>query len=540
MGIRRGDTVAIMLTNRPEFQLFDTAAMHLGAVSFSIYNTSSPEQIAHMLRDANCRLVFVEGRFIDRAKAGASLAETVETMIVLDGQLEGGLQFEDFENLNPEVDFDFDATWRKVQSEDLLTLIYTSGTTGPPKGVEITHANVIAQCRGIDAVLHPRTGGAALSFLPSAHVGDRVMVHYSQMFFGSTLTCCPDLADIFSHIVDARPTTFASVPRIWEKMKSALELEIEADPEHQEAYQNAIALGIRKVRAEQAGESIPAELQAEYDLAEMNAFSKIRERLGFDRCEVFLIGAAPPGADVLEFFAAIGIYVTEIWGMSETAGTVTIVPPDKFKLGTVGPPMPGLEVMLADDGEALVRGPTVMRAYRNLPDKTAETIIDGWLRTGDLATIDSDGFLKIVGRKKDIIISSSGKNMSPTAIELKIMAHSSMISHVVVVGDAKPYNVALIVLPSELVIAFAKEHGIAHPGVATCAVPSVIQQEIESAVERANRELSRPEQIKQFKILIMDWLPGGEELTPTMKVKRQVVLEKYKTDIGELYGMGAV
>lgn len=535
LGVKKGDTIAIMLSNRPEFHLVDAAVMHLGSISFSVYNSSPPEQIRFMLQDAGSNVLITEAQFYYLAKAGVELADRTHQIIVADDFKEGALHLDELQLLNPGNDFDFDASWRAVQPEDLITLIYTSGTTGVPKGVEITHANVVAQMRGVEAVLRRGSGGASISFLPAAHVGERVLVHYNQMFMGNSLTSCPNLSEVYSHIIDARPTSFGSVPRIWEKMKAALELEIEADSAIRDKYKNAIALGVRKIRAEQAGDEIPASVLAEYDLAEQEVYSRIRERLGLDRCEVSFMGAAPPSADVLEFFAAIGIRMTEIWGMSETAGTVTILPPDNFKMGTVGPPMPGLEVKLAGDGEALVRGPTVMRGYRNMPETTAETIVDGWLHTGDIATIDNDGFLKIIGRKKDIIISSSGKNMSPSAIESKVLANSSIISQVIVIGDGRPYNVALIGLASDLVSAFAEERGLDKIRPDPENIHPKIHEEVKYTIERANKELSRPEQIKKFKIVGVDWLPGGDELTPTLKVKRSVVYEKYKSEIDELY-----
>ena len=412
LGVRAGDTVGLLLTNRPEFHLVDTAAMHLGATPFSIYNTSSAEQIAYLLGDAGNRVLVVEAQFLERARDAVSRAGEVEHLVRVDGAPDGALPLEELELAEPGPAFDFDASWRAVQPQDILTLIYTSGTTGPPKGVQLTHGNEIAQCRGIDAVAHPRPGGSIVSFLPHAHIADRGLSHYAQMAWGHTITCCPELTQVFAHVADAHPTFWGGVPRVWEKLKAALEAGIEAEPEEAKraGTREAIELGLRKVRLEQQGKTVPEELGEAYERAEQAVFSKIRERLGLARCELYFIGAAPCPLEVLEFFAAIGIPICEVWGMSEITSVGTIVPPENLRLGTVGPPLPGVEVRLAEDGELLVRGPTVMAGYRNQPEKTAETIdTDGWLHSGDIAELDEAGFVKIIDRKKELIINAAAR-----------------------------------------------------------------------------------------------------------------------------------
>ena len=463
LGVRRGDTVGFMLTNRPEFHLLDAAVMHLGGTPFSLYNTSSPEQIAFLLGDAGNRVFVVEAQFLERARSGMALAGAVEQLVVLDARPEDAISIEELEAAEPGDDFDFEATWRAVQGDDVLTLIYTSGTTGPPKGVQLTHANELAENRGIDAVAEPDPGGSVISFLPHAHIADRGLSHYGPMVWGNTVTCCPEVTQVFAHVADAHPTFFGSVPRLWEKLKAALEAGIAAEPDEAKRVgtQQAIELGLRKVRAELAGEPVPEELQQAYARAEEAVFSKIRARLGLDRCEWYMIGAAPAPLEVLEFFAAIGIPICEVWGMSELASVATLVPKDHLKLGTVGPAIPGVEIRLADDGEVLVRGATVMKGYRNQPEKTAETIdSDGWLYTGDIGSIDEDGFLKIIDRKKELIINAAGKNMSPANIEAQLKQGSPLIGQVVAIGDGRPYNVALIVLDPDASAAFAAQRGL--------------------------------------------------------------------------------
>jgi long-subunit acyl-CoA synthetase (AMP-forming) len=535
--VRRGDTVAFMLTNRPEFHLIDAAAMHLGATPFSIYNTSSPEQIAYLLGDAGNRVFVLERAFRDRALEAMRSAGSVEHVVVIDGASDDEISLEELEGAAPEG-FDFEATWRAVRPDDVLTLIYTSGTTGPPKGVELMHRNELAECRGIDAVAQPRCGGSIVSFLPHAHIADRGLSHYGHMVWGHTVTCCPDVTQVFAHVADAHPTFFGSVPRLWEKLKAALEAGIEAEPDEGKrgAVKQAIELGLKKVRLEQAGEQVPDELRAAYDRVEEGVFSTMRARLGLERCEWYIIGAAPAPLEVLEFFAAIGIPICEVWGMSELSSVATLVPQEKLRLGTVGPAIPGVEVRLADDGEVLVRGETVMAGYRNQPEKTAETIDpDGWLYTGDIGTFDDEGFLRIIDRKKELIINAAGKNMSPANIEQQLKSASPLIGQAVAIGDRRPYNVALIVLDPDAGAAFAAEHGLSDSSLEALSSEPLVLEEVAAGVERANSHLSRVEQIKRFNVLPCDWPPAGDELTPTMKLKRRPISEKYAAEIDELY-----
>ncbi|HEV7177842.1 MAG TPA: AMP-binding protein, partial [Solirubrobacteraceae bacterium] len=443
LGVGPGDTVGFMLTNRPEFHLLDTAAMHLGATPFSIYNTSSPEQIAYLLGDAANRVMIVEAAFMDRVAAVLEGGQgNVEHLVVLDGATSDSITLEELEAAEPPAGFDFEAGWRAVAPGDILTLIYTSGTTGPPKGVQLTHGNEMAQCRGLDDVNHwPSGGGSIVSFLPMAHIADRGLTHYGQMAWGETLTCCPEVTQVFAHVADARPTRWGAVPRVWEKLKAALEAGIAADPDEarRAAVLAAIELGLRVVRTEQAGEPIDADLLEAYKQADEHVFAPMRAKLGLDRCASYVTGAAPAPLEVFEFFAAIGIPICEVWGMSELTSVATINPPERIRYGTVGPALPGVEIRLADDGEVLVRGPTVMAGYRNQPEKTAETIdADGWLRTGDIGALDEHGYLKIVDRKKELIINAAGKNMSPANIEQQLKQGSALIGQAIAIGDRRP------------------------------------------------------------------------------------------------------
>jgi long-chain acyl-CoA synthetase len=512
LGLGRGDAMGIMLTNRPEFHWFDSAALHLGAIPFSIYNTYAPEQIEYQLGDAGARIVVTEKAFADRIRG-------VEHVIVVD---DGG----EVESLAPD-DFDFEATWRAVEPEDILTLIYTSGTTGPPKGVQLTHANLTAGINGFDQVIAFPDDGRVVSWLPMAHIAERACSHYLPMFLGFTTTCCPDPRQVVAYLPEVKPTWFFAVPRIWEKLKAAIEAGVaaEQDEAKKRATEWALAVGLKKVRAEQAGEEVPEELAQEHAKADELVLSKVRARLGLDQVESVNVGAAPTPREVIEFFHAIGVPLAELWGMSETTGYGACNPPEKIKIGTVGPPAPGAEIRLADDGEVLIRGPFVTPGYRNQPEKTREAIDDeGWLHTGDVGEFDADSYLKIVDRKKELIINAAGKNMSPANIEAKVKASSPLIGQVVAIGDGKPYNVALITLDPDVGPGFIEQNG-----------REAVQAEVQRGVDAANEQLARVEQIKKFTILDEEWQPGGDELTPTMKLKRKPIHEKYAEEIDALY-----
>jgi long-chain acyl-CoA synthetase len=534
LGLRRGDTFACMLVNRPEFHVFDAAAMHLGATSFSIYNTSSPEQVAHLFADAAPRMVVTEMQYLETIrKSGADL----EHVIVVDGDADGAMSPDEVA-ARGEPSFDFDAAWRAVQADDVLTLIYTSGTTGPPKGVELTHANLMAMIRSLRQVMDPGRGSGVISFLPHAHIADRGVLHYSSQVMGYSITDCPDPKQLLPHLIDARPELWGGVPRIWEKLKAALEagFAAEQDDEKRAAVEQALAVGREKVRLEQAGEPVPDDLRARWEAMHTAVYSKIKAMLGLDRVRYSMVGAAPTPPEVMEFFAAIGLPISEVWGMSETSAIATMNPPDAPRFGTVGPPIPGTEVKLDDDGEILVRGPIVMRGYRNLPDKTAETFTDdGWLRTGDIGAFTADGYLKLIDRKKELIINAAGKNMSPANIEATLKSASPLIGQAVCVGDARPYNVALIVLDPDVAPVAAQKLGMEGASLEHLAEDDRVRGLIGAAVEQANAKLSRVEQIKKFALLPAEWLPGGDELTPTMKLKRKPIAAKYQAEIEKLY-----
>ncbi len=426
LGVRRGDTVGIMMLNRPEFNLCDTAAMHLGATPFSIYNTSSPEQIAYLFGNAGNRVVITETQFLDAIRAAE--VEGIEQTICIDGAPEGTIGLDELEAAEQPDDFDFEATWQAVEPDDLITLCYTSGTTGPPKGVQLTHANIMAQGRCAAATMDWRPGDRITSYLPHAHIADRFTSHYAQMLYGQQVTVVADPRQIVAALPDARPTVWGAVPRIWEKIKAALEAQGITDPS-----------------------ALPEEAKA-----------AIRAKLGLDECRWTISGAAPSPIEVLEYFTdardpdrrALGDVGADLHAPRSTRRRTSGSAPSAR-------PCPGIELKLAEDGELLAKGPTVMKGYRNEPEKTAEAIdADGWMHTGDIAEIDDDGYVKIVDRKKELIINAAGKNMSPANIEPRLKASSPLIGQAIAIGDRRPYNVALLVLDPDVCAEWAEKNGL--------------------------------------------------------------------------------
>ncbi len=536
LGLQRGETIALMLSNRPEFHICDLAAMMLGATPFSIYNTYAPNQIAYVVSDADARILICEQAYLPQVLEARSELPKLEHVIVVDGDApEGTLALSDVEGSNP--GFDVDAQVAQITPEDVLTLIYTSGTTGPPKGVQLIHRNLLAAVVGFEELIELPREGRVVSWLPAAHVAERNAHHYIPIVFGLQITCCSDPRQVLSYLPEVKPSWFFAVPRIWEKLKAGLEAMVASQPpEQQQKMKAALDAGLRKVRLEQAGEPVPAELAEEVARADEEIFAGLRAMLGLDEVLAINVGAAPTPVEVLEFFHAIGLPLAELWGMSETCGAGSVNPPEKIKLGTVGPAAPGVQIKLDSDGEVLVKSDVVMLGYRNLPEQTAEAFTeDGWLRTGDIGTFDEDGYLKIVDRKKEIIISAAGKNMSPANIEATIKSASPLIGQVCCIGDARPYNTALIVLDPDFAPVWATQQGIEDTSLASLAQEPAVLAAVQQALDEAGEKLAKVEQIKKFTILGSDWLPGGEELTPTMKLRRKPIAARYTEQIEAMY-----
>ncbi len=537
LGVKRGHTVGLMLRNRPEFHLADAAVMHLGAIPFSIYNTSAPDQIRYLFSNAENKIVFTENDFLPAIRtAGADLAHVI--VVDADVDLDGCLTLEDLESLGTKADFDFDAAWQAVRPDDLATLIYTSGTTGPPKGVELTHANVIAEFSAVVDLIDMQPTDRITSYLPHAHIADRVTGQYANMVLGVQVTDVADPRAIAEALPDARPTVWLGVPRVWHKIKAGIETKLgtEATGIRRRLALWAIDTGVGAARQTLAGKALPTSLAIRRKIADRLVLAKVRDALGLDQLRWGVTAAAPIPVETLEFFWGLGIPVYEVWGLSENAGGATSNRPGANKVGSVGTALPGVEISVADDGELLIRGPIVMRGYRHQPDKTAEAIdADGWLHTGDIGTIDSQGFVTIVDRKKELLVNEAGKNLSPTNIEMAIQAASPLIDQVVAFGDARPYVTALVVIERDAAAAQAAALGMADSSAAAFAQRREAREMLAAAVLEGNGKLSRVEQIKRFLIVGTPWEPGGDELTPTMKLKRRPIAEKYSAEIDKLY-----
>jgi long-chain acyl-CoA synthetase len=535
LGVRRGDTVGLMLTNRPEFYWVDLAVMHLGAIAFSVYNTFAPEQVEHVLRDAGCSVVIIEQPFTITVLRARSGCPRLEHVVSID---RGGGRTLDQVQAVGDPQFDLAASWRSVRPDDVVSLIYTSGTTGPPKAVQLTHAGVLANARALcEAFPAYRQGFCTISYLPLAHVIGRVLEHYFSLTLAGTLTCCNDPQALPAVLAEVRPTLLLGPPRIWEKIKAGLDAAIAADPDEQRrrTIEWAIDVGLRRVKAEQAGQPLSTMLLTEHDRAERLVLSSLRAHLGLERLEGPIVGAAPTPREVIEFFWAIGVPLCEGYGLSETL-VATLNPPKQTRISSVGPPVPGVELRLADDGEILLRGPSVTLGYRNLPQQTAAMVdTDGWLHTGDIGTLDEAGYLTIIDRKKEMIINADGHNMSPATIEARLKASTPLIGQAMCIGDRRPFNVGLFVLDYDAATAFAARHHLPDASLTALAQDPRVLDEISTAVTRANARLSKPEQIQRWTLLGREWLPGGDELTPTMKLRRKPIAEKYATQIGALY-----
>lgn len=539
LGVKRGDTVGMMLTNRPEFHLGDTAILHVGAAAFSVYNSSPAEQLQYIFRNAACRVVFCERQFLDRVKEASESTE-VEHIVCVDEAPSGVLTLAELEE-RTSPDFDFDRAWRAVTASDLATIIYTSGTTGPPKGVELTHGNLMAQLDAVTELLAPDHTDTVISYLPDAHAANRIAAHYRSIATGTQVVTVDDPKKVIDALVAVRPTVFGAVPAIWYKIKARLDAALAAETGVKKKLAVwAISTGTQVAQFRSEGKHVPAALALQHRLADRLVLSKFRERLGMDNLKVALSGAAPIAPDVMAFVLGLGLPVSEVWGMSETSLIVTYNPLDAPRIapriGTVGKTIRGMQITLADDGEILVKGPQIMRGYRGEPEKTAEAIdADGWLHTGDLGTIDKDGYLTIIDRKKEIIINAAGKNMSPSNIEGAVKVSCPLAGSVIAVGDDQKYIVALITLDPDAATAFAAAQGISSTDPANLAKHPDVLAAVQAGIDQANTRLSRVEQIKKFTLLPTFWEPGSEELTPTMKLKRKPIAKKYSGEINAMY-----
>jgi len=535
LGIEKGDKVAILSNTRPEWTYFDFAALTAGATVVPIYQTNSPEECHYVLEHSDTKAVIVEDdEQLEKIRQVRDRCPLLEQVIRMTGSSEDAISAEDLAHQGSARDSaDWEERWRSVTPDDICTLIYTSGTTGPPKGCVISQGNYRAM---LDMVLEVGALGddeLTYLYLPLAH-SFALLVQFGTVALGATLAYWErDPLKIIPNLAEVKPTYFPSVPRIFEKIYTAATANAEKAGGLKKAIFNwAIRVG-RKVRElERQGREPGFLLRRQYKIADEQVLSKIRGLFG-GRLKLAVSGAAPINPEILRFFDAAGVLVVEGWGMTETSTAATVATSEDFKFGTVGRPFPGCEVKLAEDGEILVRGPNVFKGYYKNPEATAETLVDGWLRTGDLGEIDDEGYVKITGRKKDIIITAGGKNITPANIEAEVKQHP-LVSQCVVIGDRRPYLVALVTLDPEEAVTYAKDHGLPEDPEQLAANEEV-RATIQRHIDRINERFARVEQVKKFVILPRDLSQESGELTPTMKVKRNVVADKYAGEVESLY-----
>ncbi|MFI7039689.1 AMP-dependent synthetase/ligase [Microbispora rosea] len=547
LGLRPGDAVALMLVNRSEHVLADLGAVHAGGVPCSIYATFAPEQVAYVARDVGARIAVLGGP-ADLARWEPVLGElpALTRIVMLEGAPEGDerfLSWEAFLKLGADAlaadRAAVDARWRAVTAEDTLAVLYTSGTTGNPKGVPLTHANVLFEIVTTQRMIELPTHGTQISYLTYAHIAERVLSLYLPLVKVNHVYFCTDMANLGATLGQVRPVLFFGVPRVWEKMMARLQALLATQPpEQQENVRAAMAAGLAYVEGQQHGHTVTTEVREAYERADAALLSVVRSLIGLDQARWCATAAAPMPVEVQRFFAGLGLKVIDVYGMTETTGAFTVNSPEVFRLGTVGRAEPGVEVRIAEDGEILTRSPLNTRGYLGLPEATAELLDDdGWLHTGDVGSIDEDGFVRIVDRKKELFITSGGENVSPAAIEGHLKEHP-LIGQALAYGDRRPYPVAILTLDGEVAPEWARARGIAFGSLSDLAAHPDVLKEVEAAVEAANRKLARVQQVKRWRLLPVEWTAETAELTPSLKLKRRVVHARYAEVIEELYTTG--
>jgi long-chain acyl-CoA synthetase len=515
LGFQPGEFAVIWSRNRSEATIADYAVMHARGVPVFIYNTVSPEQAAYIAGHCEATVAIVEREFLPKLLSVWDQLPKLRQIILIDGEADSAIGWPQLIGLgHAEAERSpglFDETWRQVAPDDLATLIYTSGTTGQPKAVMLTHRNVRYYQNATTRVIpleeaSDADGNARLvSYLPMAHVTGRSVDHWGAMARSLTLAYCPDSLKLFEIAAQVHPTGLIGIPRVWEKLYAALRTAL---PDVSPPAVHALPDQVKQA---------------------------ILARIGLDQCHVATSGAAPIDPAIIEFFQALGLPITEGWGMSELSNAATLAPPGRSRNGAVGRAFPGMELRIADDGEVLVRGPLVMRGYYKDPERTAEALdADGWMHTGDIGVLDADGFLKITDRKKELIITSGGKNISPALIEYELQRHP-LIGQACAIGDRRNYVTALIVLDPETTPAWARAQGIAASSLAELASHPEVLAEVERGVAAANSHLARVEQVRRFRVLRSEWTAETGELTPTLKRRRRVIADRYAEEIEQLY-----
>ena len=535
-GAGPNERILLMLRNRPEFHWFDLAAQFLRATPVSIYNSSSAEEVEYLAQHAEARIAIVEDAgFLERLLSVRHNLPMLEQIYVVDPPREGcpaGVLPASV--LMDKGSADLPALAPEIRPDDIATLIYTSGTTGPPKGVMISHDNVVytvetlRQCFGLDTFI----GRRVVSYLPMAHIAERMMSHYQAIILGYSVFCCPDANRLPAYLKEVHPDILFGVPRVWEKIYNGVNAALSADPDSKAKFDEGVtaALGIKA--AERTGTATKKQLEA-WAFLDAVAFANVRRLIGLDAIVTAVSGAAAIPRSILEWYNAIGVPLSEIYGMSESSGPMTWSPQANHP-GYVGQAIPGCEVVLGDDNEVVCRGGNVFQGYFKQPDQTTAALIDGWLYSGDIGEFDDDGYLRIVDRKKELIITSGGKNISPANLEAALKT-IPLIGQAAAIGDNRKFCTAILVLDPESAAVWARSHGREGAPLAELAADTALRSEVQEGVDEINRQFAQVEQIKKFTLVGEEWLPDSEMLTPTSKLKRRGVRAHFANEIEAMY-----
>jgi long-chain acyl-CoA synthetase len=524
-----------MMRNRPEFHVADVACVLVGATPISIYNSSSPDQVAYLMGHSGVVAAIVEDEeFLARVTSVRDELPKLRELVVIEPPATPRDGVHLWSELLAAEPGDLTRLAAVAQPDDLATVIYTSGTTGPPKGVMLDHANIAWTVKCTRETLGADVEGSRLvSYLPMAHIAERNVSHYGGIAFHYDVTTCPEPGKVAQYLPRVRPHVFFAVPRVWEKIHAGVVAMASADPDRKAQLDAALEVGLRVSDHRARSEELPADLAAAWAEAD-TGLGAVRALLGLDACIAAVSGAAPIAVEIFDFFRGLGVPLSEVYGMSESTGLMTW-DPFAIRAGTVGRAVPGLELKLAEDGEVICRGGDVFRGYLDEPEKTAEALdADGWLHSGDIGVIDDDGYLRIVDRKKELIITAGGKNISPANLESSLKAQT-LIGQACVIGDQRPFMSALVVLDPDTAPAWAKARGIEATSLAELADHADVQAEVDREVAAAMASYNNAEQVKKVAILHEEWLPDSEELTPTSKLKRRGIHGKYVKEIEALY-----
>ena len=541
LGVGKGDTVVLMLRNRPEFHALDLAVLFLGATPVSIYNSSAPEQIEYLVNDCKAKVAVVEDSgFLERFLKVRSSLTTLEHIVMLEDSEVAGSDVVRYAELAASEPADLTALSEIATLDDIATIIYTSGTTGPPKGVMLSHGNIVWTLESVGQSMRDQTdiedfaGKKHVSYLPMAHIFERLLGHYYLLDFASQVTCCPDTSQLTAYTGEVHPNVFIGVPRVWEKLYAGVNAAVGADPEKAKAFNDAVEAALPIVEKMTRGTATQEEIDT-WNFLDQVAFQTVRGLIGLDEAEICITGAAPLPAEILSWFRAIGVPLTEGYGMSETTAVLTWA--NDPKPGCVGRAATAVELKIADDGEVLCRGGNNFVGYLGQPEKTAETLDDeGWVHTGDIGVLDEDGYLKIVDRKKELIITAGGKNVSPANLEAELKM-IPLVGQACAIGEQRPFMSALVVLDPDAAAAWARDHGLTGEDATMAALaenPEVIA-EIEAGLVEVMKGFNNAEAVKKVKVLGDEWLPDSDLLTPTSKLKRRGILNAFSDEIEAIY-----